>query len=148
MCPSGGIDELSRDAHPVCRFANAAFQHVAHPKLAPDLLHIDGAPLVGEAGVAGDDEQRLEMRQRRDDVLDHSVGEIVLLRIAAHVGEWQNSDGGLIGKRKGGLRFWRNCSLSTAFDRQKSRTLASVRAMFFSAISPLSSKHTLILPRT
>src|SRR2546425_8679590 len=46
MCPGGGIHELSGDAHPVCRLANAAFQHVAHPKLAPDLLHIYGAPLV------------------------------------------------------------------------------------------------------
>src|SRR5207237_5707036 len=65
MCPSGGIDELSRDAHSVCRLANAPFQHVAHSKLAPDLLHVDGAPLVCEARVAGDDEQRLETRQRR-----------------------------------------------------------------------------------
>ncbi len=62
MGPGGGIDELSCDAHPVYRFANAAFQHVAHPKLASNLLHVDGAPLVGEARVAGDDEQRLEMR--------------------------------------------------------------------------------------
>src|SRR6478672_5902941 len=60
MCSSSGIDQLSRDAHSVCRLANAAFQHVAHPKLTPDLLHIDGAPLVNEARVAGDDEQRLE----------------------------------------------------------------------------------------
>src|ERR1700730_13765912 len=63
MSPSGGIDELSRDAHSVCRFANASFQHVAHPKLAPDLLHVDGAPLVCETRVARDDEHRLEMRQ-------------------------------------------------------------------------------------
>ena len=55
MCPSGGIDELSRDPHSVGRFANAPFQHVAHPKLAPDLLHVDGAPLVRETRVAGDD---------------------------------------------------------------------------------------------
>jgi len=100
MCPSGGIDKLSRDADSICRFANATFQHVAHPELASDLLHVDGAPLVGEARVAGDDEQRLEMRQRRDDVIDHSVREIFLLRIGAQVGEWQNSNGGFIGQRK------------------------------------------------
>src|SRR5512132_292619 len=103
MCPSGGIDELSRDAHPVGRLANAAFQRVAHPKLAPDLLHIDGAPLVGEARVAGDDEQRLEMRQRRDDVLHYPVGKIFLLWVAAHVDKGQNSNRGLIGERKGGV---------------------------------------------
>src|ERR1700681_2010586 len=49
MGPSGGIDELSRDAHSICRFANAPFQHVAHPKLAPHLLNVNGAPLVCEA---------------------------------------------------------------------------------------------------
>jgi hypothetical protein len=101
MCPSGGIDKLSCDADSICRFANATFQHVAHPELASDLLHVDGAPLVREARVAGDDEQRLEMRQRRDDVIDHSVREIFLLRIGAQVGEWQNSNGGFIGQRKG-----------------------------------------------
>src|ERR1700738_3964608 len=69
MRPSGGIDKLSRDAHSVCRFANASFQHVAHPKLTADLLYVYGAPLVCEARVAGDDEQRLETRQRRDEVL-------------------------------------------------------------------------------
>ena len=49
MGPSGGIDELSRDAHSVGGFPDAAFQHVAHPKLAPDLLHVDGLAFVGEA---------------------------------------------------------------------------------------------------
>src|ERR1700692_951322 len=28
MCPSGGIAEVSRDSHPVGRFANAPFSHV------------------------------------------------------------------------------------------------------------------------
>src|ERR1041384_4689647 len=41
MCSSGGIDELSRDAHSICCFANATFQHVAHTELASDLLHVD-----------------------------------------------------------------------------------------------------------
>ena len=44
------------------RLNHYAFQHIAHSKLAPDLLHIDGAPLVCEARVASDDEHRLEMR--------------------------------------------------------------------------------------
>jgi hypothetical protein len=55
MCPSGGIDELSRDANPVCRLANAAFQHVAHPQLTPDLLHVDGAPVCTENLIRVDD---------------------------------------------------------------------------------------------
>ena len=36
VCPnstSGGIDELSGDAHLIYRFAKAPFQHIARPKL-------------------------------------------------------------------------------------------------------------------
>jgi hypothetical protein len=92
MCASGGIDELSRDAYSICRFAYAPFQHIAHPQLTPDHLHIDSAPLVGEARVAGDDEQRFETRQRRDDVLSHSISKVVLFRIRTQIGEGENSD--------------------------------------------------------
>src|SRR5258705_10274340 len=56
MCPGGGIDELPRDTYPVCGLSNAAFQDVPHPQLTPDLLHVDGAPLVGEARIARDHE--------------------------------------------------------------------------------------------
>src|SRR5262249_25359748 len=51
------IDELPGDAHARPRLAHAAFKHVAHPKLARHLLHVHGAALVSEAGIAGDDEQ-------------------------------------------------------------------------------------------
>src|SRR5262245_31612973 len=49
------------------------------------------------------------MRQRRNDVIDHSISKVILLWITAHVRERQNSDGRFIRKSKGGLRFWRNC---------------------------------------
>jgi hypothetical protein len=39
MCASGNIDELFRDTNSVSCFANAPFQHIAHPKLSPDLLY-------------------------------------------------------------------------------------------------------------
>ena len=41
------------------------------------------------------------LRQRRDDVLADAVGEIFLLRIAGHVGERKDRDGGPVGQRKG-----------------------------------------------
>jgi hypothetical protein len=34
-------------------FPQATFEHIADPQLAPDLLHVDRAVLVGEGGVAG-----------------------------------------------------------------------------------------------
>ena len=49
MCaPEVGIYELSRDAQPIARTANAALQHVAHTEFASDLTHIDILALVGE----------------------------------------------------------------------------------------------------
>src|SRR5260370_1228202 len=52
MCPGGGIDQLSRDAHSAWRFANTPFQYVAHSQLTPDLLDVNRAPLVCEARIA------------------------------------------------------------------------------------------------
>jgi hypothetical protein len=40
------------------------------------------------------------MRDRGDDLLDDPVGEIFLLRVAAHVGEGQHSDRWLVGERQ------------------------------------------------
>src|SRR5262249_17979313 len=74
-----GLDQLAGDAHPTCRPAHAAFEHVAHAELAPDLADVGGFPLVGKARIARDDEQPLDARQAGDDVLDHTVDKIILL---------------------------------------------------------------------
>ena len=65
MAAGDRIDELRGDAQPVAGAADAAFEHVAHAKLARDLLHVDGAVLVDEARVAGDDEQPADARRAR-----------------------------------------------------------------------------------
>ena len=72
--------------------AHTTLQHIADTKVATDLADINSATLVDEAELrAITNSQR--MRQKcRDDVLDHAVGEILLLRIAAHVLEWQHRD--------------------------------------------------------
>ena len=36
------------NAYPVARFAQAAFEHVAHTEFGADLLHVDRAASVGE----------------------------------------------------------------------------------------------------
>ena len=79
--------------------AHAAFEHIARAELAPDLPDVDRLALVDEARIAGDDGQRFDARQAGDDVLDHAVDEIVLLRIAAHVLERQRGDRRLFGAR-------------------------------------------------
>jgi hypothetical protein len=85
MRASFGVDQLAGDAHPVAAFAYRAFEHVAHPKLAPNLLNIDGLSFVGEGRIAGDDEQPPDTGERADDFLDHAVGEIFLLGVAAEI---------------------------------------------------------------
>ena len=92
MCSRGGIDQLPGDPHAGGGLAHAALEHVADAQFAADLFHIDRAALVGEARIARDDEQPADARQRRDDVLDHAVGEVLLLRVAAQIQKWQNRD--------------------------------------------------------
>ena len=87
-----GVDKLGTDADAVAGAANAALQHVARAKLAPDLPHVDGLALVPEARVAGDDEQLGEPRQLGDDVLGDAVAEVFLIRVAAHAGKGENGD--------------------------------------------------------
>ncbi len=101
MTARRGLYQLAGNANAIARFPDASFQHIAHAQFASDPLDVDGLAFVGEARIAGDDEQGLEARQRGDDVINHAVREILLLRIAAHVLERQNRDGGLVGEREG-----------------------------------------------
>lgn len=59
MSANVGLDELAGDAHAIARLANAAFEDVAHAELASYPLDLDRLAFVGEARVAGDDEERL-----------------------------------------------------------------------------------------
>ena len=109
--------------------AHAALEHVAHAELPRDLAHIRSLALVDEAGVAGDDEQPAQARERGDDVLGDPVGEVLLLRLAAHVGEGQDGDRGPVRALTSALRpvrrrepaspasvDSRNCKLRMALD--------------------------------
>src|SRR5262249_22897712 len=96
----GGFGEVGGKAGGSAGSSHGAFEYVAHTELTPDLLHIHCATLVGEAGIAGDDEQRRIARKRRDDLFDCAVGEIFLLWIATHVLEQQYRDRRLVGQRQ------------------------------------------------
>ena len=80
-----GLDQLRGDAHSIGGLAHATLQHIAHAELASDLLHIDAAALISEAQIAGDHEEPSDAAERGDDLLDHAVGEILLLGIGAQV---------------------------------------------------------------
>src|SRR6266436_6313669 len=96
MRPAQSVDQLGGDAHARTPLPHRAFKHIADAQFAADLLHVDRLALVGKARVAGDHEQPADARERGDDLLDHAVGEIFLLRVAAHIGERQHRDRGLV----------------------------------------------------
>ena len=85
------------NSQPTAAAAHAAFQHIAHAKLARDLAHVDRAALVDERRVASDDEQPADVGQAGDQILGDAVGEMILIGIVAHVGERQHRDRGTIG---------------------------------------------------
>jgi hypothetical protein len=89
------LDQLTGDAQPVVGLARASFEDVSHAELAADLPYVDRAALVGEGRIARDDEQSRKARERRDDVLDHAVGKVVV-QVAAEILERQDGDRGLI----------------------------------------------------
>ena len=95
-----GFDQLCGDADPVAALAHRAFEDIADTELAPDLAHADRLPLVGKAGVAGDHKQPADAAECGNDLLDHAVGKIFLLRVAAHVLKRQHRDRRLVGQRQ------------------------------------------------
>ena len=100
MAAGCDIVELRRDAHAVAALADAALDHVADAEFLGDLLQVNGFALVGERRVARDHEEPAQLGQRGDDILADAVGKILLLRIAAHVGEGKHGDGGPVGQRQ------------------------------------------------
>ena len=90
--------------------------------------------------------------KRRDDVLDHAVGEIVLLGVAAHVHERQDGDRRLVGEgeRAGGRRCgvrrlaaFDDASMTSPTKRKPLR--ATVRMKFWSwPLSPIAVRAALM----
>ena len=91
------VDQLGVDAHAIAGLAHASLQDRAHAEVLAHLRDVGRLALVGEGGVAGDDEQARNLGQIGDDVLGDAVGEILLLGIARHVVEGQHCDRGLVG---------------------------------------------------
>ena len=102
------VDQLNGDADAIAGLSHASLQHVFDPEFARDVLHLYRLALVHEGRVARDDEQVAETRQLCDDVLGEAVREKLLLWIAAHVDEGQDSNGRLLGVgccQRGVVRF-------------------------------------------
>ena len=79
------IDQLYVNAHAVAPALHPPLQRVAHVQVAADLPEIDRFTLVGEGGVAGDDERAGNTRQIDGEALGDAVGKIFLFVIAPDI---------------------------------------------------------------
>ena len=62
------------------------------------MLHVYHLAFVGKARIPRDHEQPADAGESGDDLFDHAIGEIILLRIAAHIGERQDCNRRLVGQ--------------------------------------------------
>jgi hypothetical protein len=69
-------------------------------------------PLYVKLEIAGDDEEPPDAGERSNDLLDHAVGEIFLIGVAAHIGERHYRDRRLVGKRRAGTGGGRGAALT------------------------------------
>ena len=111
MIAGFGVDQLHVDAHAVSAALNAALEHIADVQLAPDLLHIERLAFVGERRIARDHDGAPYAREVGRQALGDPVDEMLLLRVAADIGERQDDDrearrGGFFGRwGRRGLRL-------------------------------------------
>ena len=91
MIAGFGVDQLHIDAHAISAALNAPLQHITNVQLAADLLQIDGSALVGESGVPPDHERAAKTRKIGRQALRDPVDKMLLLRVAADIGERQNN---------------------------------------------------------
>src|SRR5215470_10957613 len=87
-----GVDKLAGDSNTIACLAHAAFEDVAHAKLATNPLRVDRLALVAKARVTRNHMQIWQLGEVGDDVLADTVRKILLLSITAHIVEGEDSD--------------------------------------------------------
>ena len=112
MRAAGGVDELGVDSCLTAAGKHRASQHIAHPQFLADCLSVDRLALVGERGIARDDEAVADARETGGQFISYSVGEVILRRIARQIGEGQHDHGMTRGReRRGHIRGDRRGSI-------------------------------------
>src|SRR5216684_3758794 len=108
MVAAAGIHQLSGYPHVVTGLAHAALQYVRHSQIATDVLHFCCFAFVGEGRGASDDQQIREPGESSNKVVGDAIAEIFLVAVAAHVGEGQHGNRGLVGQWESGRLRRRN----------------------------------------
>src|SRR3974390_1846796 len=88
-----GVDELHVHPEAVATTLHRAFEHIADVQLTSELLYVNALSLEGERSVTCNHERAIDARQVRGEALGHPIHEVLLLGIAAEVGEGQYNDG-------------------------------------------------------
>src|SRR5271170_3903826 len=109
MIARRGVDELGIYPHAIATTLNASLHYIANVQLAPDLLEIDYLAFVCESRVPPNDKGTSDARKIGGQALSHTVDKIVLLRVAADIGEGQHNDGQA--RRAGPFRYGRSSRL-------------------------------------
>ena len=86
------VDELRGHAQPLAGLAHAALEHVADIEVARHLAHVDRLVAIAQGRVARDDEQFGHGGEQGDDVLNHALGDVVLIGFAGQRLERQHRD--------------------------------------------------------
>ncbi len=87
-------DQLRGHADAIARAPHAPFENIGHAQRLGDPADVGVLPLEGERGSARDYFQPGNLCQGVDDLLRQAVAEVLLLLVAAHIGEGQYRDGG------------------------------------------------------
>src|ERR1035438_7825232 len=95
--PSAASNQLAGNAEAGFRAAYAPFKHMRDAQRTRNSANVRLFAAECEGRGAGDDFQTRNFCQQDDDLFRQAVGEILLVFVRAHVGEWQHGDGGRFG---------------------------------------------------
>src|SRR5215472_9780301 len=92
MRPGTRVDQLTGNADPITAPAHRPFEQVTDTQFLADPLHIDVLALIRKSRIAGGNKQPADAREGGNDLLDHAVSEIFLLRVTAEIVERQDRE--------------------------------------------------------
>src|SRR4051812_42808693 len=94
------IKKLSGNSKAISALSDATCQDVANTQHTANLADISRLALERETRISSDHKEGSNPRKGGSYLLNNSIREILLLRVATHVRERQDGDGGLVGQRK------------------------------------------------
>ena len=96
LCPEMRVgcrfDKRRIDPDLVPRAPDAAFEHIVDPKLAADFLGVHALIFIRKRSIARHDQNILQSRQIRGQIIGDPICEVLLLGVIAEVREGQDGN--------------------------------------------------------